>query len=795
MILNVASRAKKGLLPVNLERIISNDLAATKLTPPTVTGTQKIVLFDYDRSHSEVPTKTTVLQGANFIDRADSNDYGYGVNGYDYSILDDLGGILPEANFTGLMPSATFKQNMTETKTAGGSSGGTISTVDGVTVFTEDTATAAHRIYCNGFFPETTGKGVFAALVETGSPHWLRVEERLSGGAYYSYFYCNGPGYVGNTHANHNATIQHIGGGKYLIILRISNISGAWNNIHLQHVLTDSGSSSYAGNGTRQTKLHYYNYYNTATPCVITPEIATSDQIGSKAVLPAREGYTATFSNVPGIGKFSTVLNMICNSTEYVPGSSPIVSLLPANEALLEFITGGIFRLRGTSESVDSAAATWSRGDVLYFECIFDSTTNSAQARLTNLTTGVVYTGVVNTGWDGFSAHTQISVGAGGSTQCPVFGGIKSIRITNETAFSTDTSALGGNPVIETVYSGSIAVPSNFNGIHAHDWPIADGQGNLSPSPTYGFGIFRTHDNSWARWAAHHTGPSTFSWAKMDEVMAGLQAGTDVIWTIMSTPTWASSGINADPYGTVGGNAPPTSMTTLYNYVNTLVSRYPTVKYVEVWNEPKFPDVANGFWNSTATKMAEMARTIYQAAKAANPSVKILAPGFVSNPDLLTQFLNASDANGGFGRDWIEGVAYHFYGVCGSSYLPNVKTNMYFEWVDRVRAAAVAGGLSYNIDLYDTEHGDDSSYYLSLTATQKGLLLKRSAVAAAVLGIKSIAWYSHDHTTLLRPAYIPEVAAALDDIDTLLAGKTITKVERRADQSLRVVTTTGEFIW
>jgi hypothetical protein len=169
-------------------------------------------------------------------------------------------------------------------------------------------------------------------------------------------------------------------------------------------------------------------------------------------------------------------------------------------------------------------------------------------------------------------------------------------------------------------------------------------------------------------------------------------AGADVIYTVLGTPAWASArpSETGDPYGNLGAIAEPANMAKLGAFVTWLMTTYGSqIDYLEVWNEPKYTNTGNSFFSGTASKLAEIAKTINQAAKAVKPSIQILGVGctglftFDGLADAgithTNSFLAASDGAGGFGKDWIDILSVHTYANDGTNnlrYVPDSKTHL-----------------------------------------------------------------------------------------------------------------------
>lgn len=350
------------------------------------------------------------------------------------------------------------------------------------------------------------------------------------------------------------------------------------------------------------------------------------------------------------------------------------------------------------------------------------------------------------------------------------------------------------------LFTGSIAVPSNFMGLHFHRWPYArEGANRITPAPDVSFGLVRSHDSSFSYtgsifWRGVHTAASTYDFTSyMDGwVDAHYNSGRDLIYCLYGTPTWAAkTGMEAtaDAYGYLGGAAPPNSMADLGNFVTQLVTRYnggatKKIKFLEVWNEPTLPgSLGTGFFWGTASEMAQMAKTVYQAAKAVDSTITILSPGFTGNLSSITNFLSASDGASGTGKDWIEGIGYHFY----NSY-PLINSSLNIQTsITSVRNTMTASGLASDFPIYNTEQGyltPNGDSYLNATDLVKSIMVTRGLIVQAFNGIKCACLYTYDDDAggAMPMGTIPmynstNLKNIIRFIHNKIAGKTITKVD------------------
>lgn len=355
-------------------------------------------------------------------------------------------------------------------------------------------------------------------------------------------------------------------------------------------------------------------------------------------------------------------------------------------------------------------------------------------------------------------------------------------------------------PVVEHVFSGAVNVPSTFTGMHIHRWPNLK-SGVLSPEPTFQYGLFRTHDyDKNVFWRNIEPSKGAFSWADLDEVVnAHYPAGRKILYTIYGTPTWAATAdgkLRFDPYGYAGGSDRPANLTDLSDFVTALVTRYSGKIWIEIWNEPYFTQDWTGFFWGSDTDMAAMARTIKVAAKAVDPTIQVLSPGFTLGHQIFT-FLGAADGAGGFGKNHIDGLCCHFYDVQARNEYPgrsSVADFMY--WIKKYLSDS---GMSSSFPVYDTEHGwyDTTHPWLAKPEEQRAVELKRLAAIQASHGIKSIAWYAYDGAHIGTPniANSAAMSKAIQDCHTVLGGKQLRNISIRLDGSWLITTDSGSTVW
>lgn len=307
---------------------------------------------------------------------------------------------------------------------------------------------------------------------------------------------------------------------------------------------------------------------------------------------------------------------------------------------------------------------------------------------------------------------------------------------------ATIPPALGVN-----LFEGSKVLSSRFMGLHTTT-AAAGAVRNV---------LARSHDQA-PRWSQQNTSAGVFVDAGMGAWLTAQKAtGAETIVTIFHTPNWASArpSETGDPYGSLGALAEPASMATLQAYTTWLVTTYGAqLDYLEVWNEPKYTNTGSSYFSGTPAKLAEMARTINQAAKAVKPSIKIMgvgatgcvlqtwAPNDLSGLDFTDKFLAASDGAVGAGKDWIDVLTVHTYEHTGANDIG--KLQYLKAHLDGIKATR---GIN-SAPVWSTEFGFITPLFTAYAGPNAGRMraLARYALWHAVAGIDRAVMYSYGST-------------------------------------------------
>ena len=364
---------------------------------------------------------------------------------------------------------------------------------------------------------------------------------------------------------------------------------------------------------------------------------------------------------------------------------------------------------------------------------------------------------------------------------------------------NAETSGTG-----RAIMNGPVNIPPDFAGMHFHKWP----QGNPpSPAPTYGYGTVRSHDYGVA-WNVIHTAPGRYAWDKLDGwVHAHAGARKTLIYTLYGTPAWISSkSAVRDAYGQSGAGASPRSLQILAEFITALISRYNThaqqlIRYLELWNEPHFLQNDRGFWWGSADELAELCRCAATAARAVDPQVRVLSPGFdglqagplQSNAHgveaSLRDFLQARDGAGRNPGYLLDGVAIHTY----NAHLDDATGGL--EGIV-LHVKQMLEQARVKVPIFTTESGymhDPSFDGVSLDG--KARQLRRQAAVQAALGVQCVCFYAHDDEYCGNPSRNGVIAAAINEIHTKLAGQRLEQVTVQKSGEVSVQASSGSFVW
>lgn len=335
-----------------------------------------------------------------------------------------------------------------------------------------------------------------------------------------------------------------------------------------------------------------------------------------------------------------------------------------------------------------------------------------------------------------------------------------------------------------------VDVSAGLVGMHIHRYPYSDT--TTSPEPTYGYGTAILFNTDGCAWNAIETSAGTYDWTAMDAIVAyHYAAGRKILWVIQGCPTfYGVLPSHPSPYGIDGFGSAPSDWTKLSDFVTAALTRY-SGKITAVMG-PKEPDLGwydyytgsggTDLWigsvegNSTANKLqrkidyVHWQKVIYDAAKAISTDIDVYLGGLVfwsddGTPNNQVIDLGTTAYDGVEAKDLADVLGFHHYGSttdvsASDGALERLKTLA-------ATRAALRPGLRIALD----EVGTLEYYGTGFSTTQHIQVIKQDLLLGAAFGLDVVGLYAHeDYDTLGDPSTNSDVATAIDDMYTALAG-------------------------
>lgn len=272
------------------------------------------------------------------------------------------------------------------------------------------------------------------------------------------------------------------------------------------------------------------------------------------------------------------------------------------------------------------------------------------------------------------------------------------------------------------------------------------------------------------------TTAGVYDWTTFDLLLTS-NPTQDVIITLGQPADWmiTRAALGGALYGGKA-NMCPTGATELGNYVPAITAMVDRAKNThgrtglkwELWNEIEGPGMLAV---AELTALGPYARQVSQAIKAVDSTAVVLTPSARDHDTafLIGNFLNTADGIGGFARSWIDGIAWHFYGLDAAW--------TYAHTVDTYAQEAVRGGLPAGTAQYVSETGN------VVTDPQLAQNTARRLLVFASKGVKSSVCYAYDWVN--NP--LTGIVNTYNEIASWLPGSTITQCTKLADGRVRVV--------
>jgi len=364
----------------------------------------------------------------------------------------------------------------------------------------------------------------------------------------------------------------------------------------------------------------------------------------------------------------------------------------------------------------------------------------------------VAVTGTTNTAVSWSASLGSVS---GGLYSAPVTSVQENAIVTATSVADPTQKASAAISVTPQANPGS-GVAASFFGLHVNTMN--------SPWPTVPFASYRTLNSDYIKWSDINTADQTYYWADFDRWMARAEShGQDILYTLYTTPTWAStrgahtknpnytcvywdtSGPGAcDPPNDLNADGTGTDqhwkdfITAVTNHVGP-----GKIKYWEIWNE--FNN--NIEWTGTQAQMLRMAKDAYTIIKASDSNAQVTTPSVSSAMFAADNWVRPYLQAGG--GDYADIIAVHGYvhlpsNVCPASCPdPQIVATI----LDKSRAAMAASGQQ-NKPLFDTEGSWGEGTQMTDPDMQAAFtgrfFLIQAAGTATSKGFDKFYWYGWD---------------------------------------------------
>ncbi len=318
--------------------------------------------------------------------------------------------------------------------------------------------------------------------------------------------------------------------------------------------------------------------------------------------------------------------------------------------------------------------------------------------------------------------------------------------------------------------SASYSLPTeSFRiGIHSHRlYNGGDWDGPESAQPAFRYALIRDLDISHLHDAAVWKSDGSIDFPLIEKIYsAHARNGAKIVKNFGTVPTWASMRPQEkNPYypSWPGGLSGPRDLDEYEDYIFRFVSR--TKEYlwaVEGWNEPyACPGEPPQFGTMTPTRLADIQKRVYRAAKRAAPHLIVFSPpqAYVCG---IPTILSAKTSEGEPMWKFFDALSWHPYnrsarGNAGPSYARELY---------EVRAHLDKAGLRH-MPIADSEHGwlrapkEGGKEFYAMNDAQKAQVLWETGRLAKSLGVMAVIWYSYDGEMIGKPMTSPILSAGL----------------------------------
>ncbi len=344
----------------------------------------------------------------------------------------------------------------------------------------------------------------------------------------------------------------------------------------------------------------------------------------------------------------------------------------------------------------------------------------------------------------------------------------------------------GSVQAAETAPLPRAVVPAYF-GMHFHRLVRKPGE----PAPALWpeqvtIGSLRLWDSD-TRWADLAPKPDRWDFDRMDAYVERATArSASILYTLGSTPRWASARPDEPgPYGP-GCAAEPLRVADWVEYLRRVVERYRGVIHAyELWNEPNFSDIARdrgapGFFTGSVAAMVELARSARQVINEVDPQARLTTPGFVNGSDRLALFLKSGGAR------WVDVVTYHMYADDTARFVGQLA-----EVRQVMRDTGTAALPLWNTECgVETRLGNAATGQVARSEVDAAVVMAQLLLLGASGGVERFYYYAWDngHTGMIDLQGQPGPRlAAFAQVQSWMFGTTLSATESLPGGETRIV--------
>jgi Putative Ig domain len=243
---------------------------------------------------------------------------------------------------------------------------------------------------------------------------------------------------------------------------------------------------------------------------------------------------------------------------------------------------------------------------------------------------------------------------------------------------STRTPLKSSVAMTATVLRNPAPEPASFFGLQISTlkspWP------NSLGIPFTGYRSIASHIN----WSDINTAEGVYDWSLFDSWMSNVETyHQSFLYTIFSTPTWASSNPTDPCTGSFlpnGGCDPPNDLNAdgtgtddhLKEFVGALIMHAGVgkIKYLEVWDEPNIPQN----WTGTYAQLVRMTHDISQIAKRFDRSVLVGGPPETGDGTNNTEMNWLAGYLAAGGVETMDVLDFHCYAYQPEDLVPRIQS-------------------------------------------------------------------------------------------------------------------------